>query len=374
MAFSYYKTVTIDHTKVPSTQSNFPVLVSVTDADLKTVGNGGYVQNSSGYDVGFYSDSALTTKLDWETERYIASTGEVIYWVRISSVSSSSDTVFYMAFGDSGISTDQSNKTGVWDSNYKEVMHLADGTTLSVTDSTGNSNTGTNNSAAATTGKVDGAASFNGSSAYISLPNGFASNFSGGKFTLSAWVYANSLPTWGTIIKNWGESAGGAFHFGLYSSDGTLDLFVSNSGGSAANTNEGATFPTGSFQHVVAVADGSFIRLYRNGSAVGSPTAYDGTLLTSFTYTNIAAKPSDTGGAAGAAAGYWDGKIDEIRISDSARSADWITAEYNNQNSPGTFESFGSRTAVSGGGSTNFLQLMKTRHVDALTGGFNGFH
>ena len=31
------------------------------------------------------------------------------------------------------------------------------------------------------------------------------------------------------------------------------------------------------------------------------------------------------------------GAIDEVRISNSARPADWIATEYNNQNSPATF-------------------------------------
>ena len=34
---------------------------------------------------------------------------------------------------------------------------------------------------------------------------------------------------------------------------------------------------------------------------------------------------------------YFDGLIDEFRISDVVRSADWILTEYNNQNSPETF-------------------------------------
>ncbi len=33
----------------------------------------------------------------------------------------------------------------------------------------------------------------------------------------------------------------------------------------------------------------------------------------------------------------YSGRIDEVRISASARSADWIKTEYNNQNSPSTF-------------------------------------
>jgi hypothetical protein len=34
-------------------------------------------------------------------------------------------------------------------------------------------------------------------------------------------------------------------------------------------------------------------------------------------------------------ANYWDGLIDEVRISSTARTQDWLTTEYNNENSPG---------------------------------------
>ncbi|MCC6323730.1 hypothetical protein IT400_02970, partial [Candidatus Nomurabacteria bacterium] len=79
--FSYKRTITINHTEVINTdQTDFPILISGTYSYLKTVANGGNVQNANGYDIGFYSDSSLTTKLKWETERYVATTGEVIYW------------------------------------------------------------------------------------------------------------------------------------------------------------------------------------------------------------------------------------------------------------------------------------------------------
>ena len=36
------------------------------------------------------------------------------------------------------------------------------------------------------------------------------------------------------------------------------------------------------------------------------------------------------------------GKMDEVRLSTTARSTEWIQTAYNNQNSPSTFMSFGS--------------------------------
>src|SRR5581483_4183712 len=38
---------------------------------------------------------------------------------------------------------------------------------------------------------------------------------------------------------------------------------------------------------------------------------------------------------------FWNGKLDEVRVASVARSTDWLTTEYNNQSSPGTFETFG---------------------------------
>src|SRR4029077_3486466 len=79
--------MTVNHTLVPSTQSNFTVLVSVTDPALKTLANGGHVANVNGYDIGFYADSGGTTKLKWEVESYNGTTGNLIAWVKIPSVS-----------------------------------------------------------------------------------------------------------------------------------------------------------------------------------------------------------------------------------------------------------------------------------------------
>ena len=151
--------MTIDHTKVPSTQSNFTVLVSVTDPALKTVANGGHVANPNGYDIGFYADSGGTIKLKWEVEKYDGTTGNLIAWVKIPSVSST-DTVFYLMYGDSSINTNQSDPPNTWDSNFKGVYHLGNGTTLSATDSTGGNNGTLINSPTATAGKINKAAHF----------------------------------------------------------------------------------------------------------------------------------------------------------------------------------------------------------------------
>ena len=159
--------MTIDHTKVPSTQSNFTVLVSVTDPALKTVANGGHVANANGYDIGFYADSGGNTKLKWEVEKYDGTSGNLIAWVKIPSVSSSSDTVFYLMYGNSSINTDQSDPPNTWDSNFKGVWHMADSAAnTTIRESTVTGANGTNNantSSKTATGQIGNALSYNGS-------------------------------------------------------------------------------------------------------------------------------------------------------------------------------------------------------------------
>src|SRR5207253_9490650 len=162
------RTLTIDHTKVPSTQSNFTVLVSLTDPALKTIANGGHVANANGYDIGFYDDSGGSTKLKWEVERYDGTTGNLIAWVKIPSVSSSTDTVFYLMYGDSTINTNQSDPANTWDASYKGVWHMADNAANTIIrESTVTGANGTNNantSSKTATGQIGKALSYNGSS------------------------------------------------------------------------------------------------------------------------------------------------------------------------------------------------------------------
>ena len=107
--------------------TNFPYLISCNSTVQScpqfktTVANGGQVQNSSGFDIAFYADSGCsTTKLNWETEDWSASTGNGDWWVQVPA----STNTFYECWDNTSISTDQSSKTATWSSeNYQFVVH-----------------------------------------------------------------------------------------------------------------------------------------------------------------------------------------------------------------------------------------------------------
>jgi len=96
-AYNYSKSITIDRTKISScaTLSNYPVLFSVTDANLKLTGSGGHVTDAGGDDIIFRAFDTTTCggpsscTLDHQIEKYVNTTGELVAWVRLPSVNTS---------------------------------------------------------------------------------------------------------------------------------------------------------------------------------------------------------------------------------------------------------------------------------------------
>src|SRR3989338_5368321 len=147
--WDYRRKITIDESKVSgiSNLSNFPVLVSLTYPDLKTIGFGGKAASGSGEFVFTSSDG--TTVLPYEIETYSSSSGQFIGWVNVTTLSVTQDTIIYVYYGGPSSGATNQNKTGVWDSNYKGVWHLKEDPAVAGTngikDSTSNGNHGTDN-------------------------------------------------------------------------------------------------------------------------------------------------------------------------------------------------------------------------------------
>ena len=160
-------------------------------------------------------------------------------------------------------------------------------------------------------GELTGALNFRGSGDYVWVTN-YSKPTS--TMTMSAWVWANSRPGWASIAKNW-SGPNGQFHFGLQASDGDLSSFVWQTDGTTVGpVREGTNspFPLGSWQHVVFVADGALMKLYRNGQLVGTPLAYNGTIETNGMLSGFAI--GGTRYSNGTAGQYWNGKIDEVAL------------------------------------------------------------
>src|SRR5215469_4327042 len=119
MAFSYETPVIVNSGQVPSTQTNFVMLFNTTDNRFKSQANGGHVQSSSGFDIQPFLDSKLTNALYYELERYNASTGEVIMWILVPSISVG--TTIFLGYGDPSIGADGSNRTATFSNGFLAV-------------------------------------------------------------------------------------------------------------------------------------------------------------------------------------------------------------------------------------------------------------
>ena len=331
--YNYRKLITIHAAQVSGTQTNFPVLINLAaDADLAANAR------SDGWDISFTSSDGAT-KLSHEIESYNSSTGALVAWVKVPSLSSASDTLIYMYYGDPA-SPDQQDVPGVWTNGYVEVWHL-DETSGTIYDSTSNGYTGTpsgtiNQNA---TGKIDGADDFLGPSTttWHTLADGnFGNN---APFTLSAWFRFDTSTTWAGIVTKGRET--GHDWVGLWA-NGTQYVFGWDwQGGKGGNVNGATTLSTNTWYYGTGTFDGTNRRVYLNSALDGGPSAGN--------YAGISGSNTSVGNdRVDASANTFNGIIDEARISNVARSASWIATEYSNQNSPASFYSLGSAEAKSG--------------------------
>jgi hypothetical protein len=334
--YSYAATLTIAHGKVPNTdQSNFPVLVSGTYADLATTVNGGKVTNPNGYDIIFTSDANGLNVLNFERESYSPATGQVAYWVQAPLLSHTTDTVIYVFYGNAAVSTDPSKPLGAWDGNYQGVWHFANGTVLTAKDSTTHGINGQITSATATGGEVGGGANLNGN-AWVNMGANRASLHPANGLTVESWVKPTSATQnnyAGMVLQDYSNPRGSpwvSYKLGLnYLNHGTYEFELSTNSATDTMLDSGVAFAAGTWAHVVGTWDGSTKRIYVNGVLKGS-AAQTGTI--SYSPTGLFAF-----GANSSATEQATLVVDEGRVSNIARSADWIAAEYNNQSSPATF-------------------------------------
>jgi hypothetical protein len=372
-AFARRKVLTIDRTRVPGTANHvdFPVLVSITgDPNLRTTANGGSVTSAQGDDILFRAEDATTCapsaspcRLDHEIEKYDGATGTLVAWVRVPTLQYSgaaANTAIVLYYGDATVTCPQQNKTGVWDTSYREVFHLNE--SGDHTDSTKNAFAAVGKGAVTNgaTGRIGAAVDLAGGAdgltpARLVVSDGTLPATT--SFTYEAWVYFRSyvpggyvgFVTKGRESLNFDGSPAAGFGsclaepcgdwVALYKGGGDRFTLGWAWGGGAlgckiSNLDDpGAIVNTGQWYQVAATFDVATKtrRLLVNGTQVVTDT---GTACLEADIPHYGLLGNDN-----LADDYLDGVLDEVRVSFSARSNEWIATGYNNQSSPGTFYS-----------------------------------
>ena len=172
-------------------------------------------------------------------------------------------------------------------------------------------------------GKIKGAASFNGSSSYITLPNSIETPYiTAQEFGVSMWFKIDALPT----------GSDRDYLISLYQ-EGYLDIRVEANGviqGQVAEetsgTNRAATSSSGvisanTWHHVVFTGETNNLVLYVDDSSVATQSTWNGTFFHSNAGCSIGSRNNGTDY-------FWDGSIDQVRIFNTKLTTSQITSLY----------------------------------------------
>jgi len=341
-SWPYRKKISINPDKVGSGGvTNFPILFSQTDNDLRFTASGGHVASSTAGEIVFTDVSG--TKLDHEIESYTSTTGALVAWIKVPSISATSPTTLYVYYGNSS-ATYQPTNSAVWSNGYAGVYHLGDGDSTAASfykDSTSNARhstlTDSDGDSAQATGQVGNGMYFTVDDDYITFPTGYFGSPSA--MTISAWVNSTTTPNntldryeifnIGDHVNMWIDCTDTCGSAGLHGYWWYEPATATTVGGGAALAGTGWRYI------VFSGANGSQVA-YVDAVVRGSNTVAD-----TPDWAN-AGEPSRLGQHQGGDLSSYNGLIDEARISTTNRSAAWTLTEFNNQSSPSTFYSYGS--------------------------------
>ena len=320
--YYYRKPITINGSRITGgPHVNFPVLISHTDPALTAAS--AKVTNANGYDIVFTDNSG--NALNFQLEKYNASTGQIVAWVKIPSITSGTSVTIQMLYGNAAITTNQST-TNTWSSGYHGVWHFNG----NVNDGSATGVTSVNNATTNTTGKIGDARNFVDPTSWVELTN--FSNMTAG-FTISAWIYPTDVTRDGQRIFVDDVNNTGGYGFSL-ADEGVAGRLRFYSRGSNPVSLDAPSFilTNNNWYHVAAVADiaGNIKRIYVNGVERVSQ-GYANAWGTDVGNASIGGET-----AAGETGNRFHGNMDEVRVANRALSAQWLATEYNSQNQPTT--------------------------------------
>jgi hypothetical protein len=306
---------------------DFPVLVVLDPSKID------YADfNSDGSDIRFVDGNDSTVVLPHEIESWISG-GTSYIWVGIPRIDggSASDYV-WLYFGNPGAASGE-NPSAVWNDHYVGVWHLD----ASYSDSSQYGNHGTGNAVGSIAGPVAGAGSFGGdvSGSYIEIADSSSLDIQN-SLTLEAWIRKN-VDGDRIIVSKYDKgpldnARSYDLGFDRAGHNGRSYITISEDGGlhtdGVLELTSGSAINTGEWHHIAGVYDNSNlsdIRLYMflDGNLDSEKTSDQSSVFPSAETVLIGAMWED-----GVQYGFWDGDIDEVRISDTPRSADWLAAQY----------------------------------------------
>jgi hypothetical protein len=341
----YRKQIIIDHSKVDGSQTNFPVLVSIIDPDLKQKAQ------QNGDDILFMNDTGVASRLNYEIESYDHSSGKLVAWVNIPVLPSFQDTMFYLYYGNPNCLSQQ-HPENTWDATYKGVWHMNDATSTTIIDSTSGTHNGVKESIGhpieTSDGKVAQAQNFIQADAITCSDSDDFSMTDGTSdipFTLELWMYPTVINNHHNLLTKDGQNRREwVFEYYGYQNYQRFIriLLFDNNAGTTLTGLYYYEFQPNTWYHIAVTYDGSGntsgLSLFFNGE----PVSWSTTTNSGYGKMRNTNSPLYMGKYDWSDPKYYFGILDEIRISKGiARSEEWINTGYQNQNYPSDFINVG---------------------------------
>lgn len=245
-------------------------------------------------------DSDNKTPLPFHVEKYDGAVGIATVWVSVPALNGGEKRQIWLYFGNKSAPIG-ADVAGTFDPDYMAVYHFGENAGQPSVDSTANANSAKSAPPGIDGGGILGsAARFPGQGAVKIAPSGSLAMPAAAPFTFTAWVKPDALAGNQTIFSR------GSLAIGLNAGV----PFVSASG---VAVQAKTALKQGDWSQIAFVSDGKAFHLYVNGveqgTGAGAMPAIDG--------------PASIGGAATAP---FNGELDEVRLSKTARPASMILA------------------------------------------------
>ena len=332
-----HTTLTFSGYSKSETLTDFPVLV-VLSTDILGFNYSDF--QSPDHDDLRFTDDTQTTELSYEVESWNP-VGKSYVWVKVPTLTN--NAVIHAFWGLAGQTAPAYTANGAtWNSNYRGVWHMQN---VNAADSTANGYSGT---AAAGVSQVSGligsANSFDGTNGSITVATPDLYNGSE-DLTIEFWANAAATqlgPHYPNII-DYGHAMTPSQNFVLQGSDPSgLDFgwYVRGANGTWV-TGGTVTLIGGQWMHVTLTKAGTTYKSYINGIETGSGEFYgliEKNITKNLRFGNNVDNPDR----------LFTGALDEMRVSNTGRSSNWVWATWFNTASNSDFVTIAAVEASSG--------------------------
>ncbi|MEM7391130.1 MAG: DUF2341 domain-containing protein, partial [Verrucomicrobiota bacterium] len=305
------------------TLRNFPALV-ILGTNVPNFDYSQFAYPTNGADLRFF-DGGQSVELNYEIEEWNTN-GLSYIWVQVPFLDDS-NTCVYAFWGDASLThvpPVYTTNGATWSEGYEAVWHLnRTNATGRYPDSTGKGHDGTPFNTVPVPGMAANGIQLNGADAYVGTGQSFLNNLSA--FTLSCWANGNyDLARRGFVGQN------DCLEFGSVGGATPGHIWSINGGGINAHD-----LPNFTWHQFVGLGDDVSKKLYYDGVEVSRGNAPQVNFGSSAFNVNIGG-----GGVFDAGGNFFDGIIDEVRISFEPKSSNWLCTAWLNMVSNAAFVTY----------------------------------